>query len=101
MMSAQLMSRGYGVLLHRMDQFMSQQSLSFTMRLILTCTEYYVLSHRKGKRIHSLCRFSGTAIRVHAHLAEIVIEARLEKGAYGPRQRLAAAPHGVNLRLHI
>ena len=60
-------------------------------RCITSCAEYNIVSKRVGSGVYVARRLLGGATGMHPHVAEVVAEAGLEKGARCLRQRLAAA----------
>jgi len=65
-----------------MRQFMCQEFLPLTgFRCILSITKHNIAADCVGQGVNRACRFGRLRIRMHAHAAKIMAEARLEKRA--------------------
>jgi hypothetical protein len=78
-------------LLHGVRQLVRYEMLARACaRLIMARSEDNVAAHRVGQRAYFTRALSRTRIRMHAHVAEIVTEARLHKAARRLVQLFAA-----------
>jgi hypothetical protein len=86
-----------------MRQFVRDEPAAFVRPgRILSGAEHNIPSRGVGERIHRLGRFSCLCVRVHAHLPEIMPEARLHEAACLRIKRLAGgAEDFVNNWRHL
>src|SRR5262245_24960141 len=88
-------------LLQHVSQLVSDQlSARGSVRLIPPRPKHDVAPYGIGQRAYRPRRGVCLLVRVHAHLAEVAPEARLEKSAHRPWQRLSTVPKTLDLRSH-
>src|SRR6185312_7273834 len=90
----------WAVLLHDVCELMRDQRLAGgSGRCVLSSAERDVVAESIGAGADSASRLGCGGVRMHAHLAEVATETRLEEAASGGVERLAAGAqhvlHGV------
>jgi hypothetical protein len=78
-------------LLEDVRELMRQQALArHTLWRVLAGTEHDIATHGIGAGVDGICRFGGSGVYVHAHMAEVLAEPRLQIAARCASQRLAS-----------